>query len=173
MHEWLTVCRDIRAAMLTPAYLAWLAEVYGTLGRPAEGLALVDDALAAETDSGYRYWTAELHRLKGTLILQGGRKDASVEKRAESCFLEALQIARRQRAKLFELRAAMSLSRLWAKQGRREEGRALLAEVYGWFSEGFDTADLTEAKALLEELRQRTVGKEPNGRPQRHRLRRR
>jgi predicted ATPase len=154
MHEWLTVCRAIRAAMLTPAYLAWLAEVYGKLGRPAEGLALVEDALAGETDSGYRYWSAELHRVKGTLILQRGGKDASVEKRAESCFLEALQIARRQRAKLFELRAAMSVSQLWATERRREEGRALLSEVYGWFSEGFDTADLTEAKARLEELQQ-------------------
>ena len=73
-------------------------------------------------------------------------------------FLEALEIARRQRAKLFELRAAMSVSRLWATQGRREEGRALLSEVYGWFSEGFDTADLTEAKALFEDLQQPSVG---------------
>ena len=149
MHEWLTVCRDIRASILIPAYQAWLAEIYGTLGRPAEGRALVDDALAAEHDSGYRYWSAELHRLKGTLILQD---DPRSRKRAESCFRLALEIATQQRAKLFELRAAMSLGRLWAKAGRRKEAHALLADVYGWFSEGFETPDLIEAKALLEDL---------------------
>ena len=148
MRDWVTLCRNIRAAMLIPAYLAWLAEVFHKLGRADEGLDLVRDALAAETASGYLYWDAELRRLKGMLLLQAGRQETS----AESCFLEALEIARRQRAKLFELRAATSLSRLWTTQGRGAEARALLSDVYGWFTEGFDTPDLVEAKALLEEL---------------------
>ena len=182
MREWVAICRDTRTAILIPTYLAWLAEVYGELGRPAEGLALVRDALAAETDSGYRFWTAELHRVKGTLTLQAGPAGVAgtsgprpgksarptpqvtahgtpAEEQAEACFLEALELARRQRAKLFELRAATSLGRLWARQGRGGEARALLSDVYGWFVEGFDTPDLTEAKALLEELKRGGVGK--------------
>jgi DNA-binding winged helix-turn-helix (wHTH) protein/predicted ATPase len=184
MREWVAVCRDIRNAILIPAYLAFLAELYGKLGRPAEGLGLVQDALAAETDSGYRYWSAELHRLKGMLTHQAGREGASgksgprhgkstransqgtaagtlAEASAESCFLEALEIARRQRAKLFELRAAMSLSRLWVGQGRAGEARTLLSSAYAWFTEGFDTADLMEAKALLEEIESGASAKPP------------
>jgi predicted ATPase len=175
MREWAAICQDTRTAILIPPYLAWLAEAYAKLGHPAEGLALVRDALAAATDSGYPFWTAELHRLKGALTLQAGSVEGSgksrthhgasvrttprvtapgsaAEENAESCFLEALALARRQRAKLFELRAATSVSRLWGRQGRARDAQALLSEVYGWFVEGFDTADLTEAKALLEEL---------------------
>ena len=169
MQEWVTACRDIRAAMVIPPYLGWLAEVFGRLGRPAEGLALVRDAFAAETASGYRYWTAELHRLQGTLTLQVGREGVSgtpVEESAESCFLEAIEIARRQRAKLLELRAATSLSRLWVRQGKASEARGLLSETYTWFVEGFDTADLTEARALLVEL-ERGASTAPRGRSKR------
>jgi predicted ATPase len=98
-----------------------------------------------------------LYRLKGELLLQSaGQMRASggpsVESEAEACFRRAIDIARRQEAKAFELRPAMSLSRLWQRQGKRAEARQLLADVYGWFTEGFDTADLQEAKALLEEL---------------------
>ena len=111
----------------------------------------------------------ELYRLKGELSLQSGQVKTSqsksedtstqhptpstqVQAEAEACFHKAIEIARRQQAKSLELRAVMSLSRLWRQQGKREEARQMLAEIYGWFTEGFDTADLQEAKALLEEL---------------------
>ena len=96
-------------------------------------------------------WEAELHRLKGESLLP-----LSVEKHAEAeaCFRQALDVAHRQEAKSLELRSAMSLARLWQQQGRQAEARALLAPVYGWFTEGFDTADLQEAKALLDELKE-------------------
>src|SRR5262245_41093952 len=128
---------------LLPPYLAWLAETYGRLGRPREGLDLVAEALAVATASGNHYWTAELYRLRGALTER--------EKDAESSLLEATAIAQRQRAKSFELRAATSLSQLWARQGRTAEAHALLAEIYAWFTEGLDTADL-QARALLAEL---------------------
>ena len=104
----------------------------------------MQEALAAATESGNHYWTADLYRVRGTL--------AESEKDAEASFGEAIAIARRQRAKSFELRAATHLSRLWARQGKTREARALLAEAYAWFTEGFDTADLKDARALLEDL---------------------
>ena len=94
-------------------------------------------------------YEAELHRLRGVLLLQHIAQDAQ---HAEACFHQALDVARHQQAKSLELRTAMSLSRLWQRQGKRTEAYELLAPVYGWFTEGFDTADLQEAKALLEEL---------------------
>ena len=99
--------------------------------------------------TGERYWEAEIHRLKGELLLA-----LSAEKytEAETCFRQALDIARSQQAKSLELRAAASLSRLWQQQGKPAEASALLAPIYGWFTEGFDTADLCEAKTLLEAL---------------------
>ena len=96
-----------------------------------------------------RWWEAELYRLKGELLLQHAVAQPG---EAEACFQQALAVARRQQAKSLELRAAMSLGRLWQQQGRRTEARALLAPVYGWFTEGFDTADLQDAQILLEEL---------------------
>ena len=96
-----------------------------------------------------RHYAAELYRLKGALLLQQAVPDAA---QAEACFQQALAIARQQQAKSWELRAAMSLSRLWEHQGKRAEAYELLAPIYGWFTEGFDTADLQEAQALLEEL---------------------
>jgi predicted ATPase len=126
----------------------------------AEALALVDR-------TGERYHEAELYRLKGQLTLQQSsvqRLESSVsntqhpaphtqaEAEAEACFHKAIEIARRQSAKSLELRAVMSLSRLWQQQGKKDEAHEMLAEIYGWFTEGFDTKDLQEAKALLEEL---------------------
>jgi predicted ATPase len=99
---------------------------------------------------GERLYEAELYRVKGELVLQSGVRTSDSE--AEECFLRAIEIARPQQAKSLELRAVMSLARLWQQQGKRKEAHALLAEIYGWFTEGFDTADLQEAKALLEEL---------------------
>jgi len=107
------------------------------------------EALAGVDKTGERYWEAELYRLKGELLLRQALPD---EHQAETCFQQALAVARRQQAKSLELRTAMSLARLWQRQGQRAAARQLLAEVYGWFTEGFDTADLQEAKALLEAL---------------------
>jgi predicted ATPase len=104
--------------------------------------------------SGERFYEAELYRLQGELTLQSkvqGPK-SQVEAEAEECFRRAIEIARRQQAKSLELRAVMSLSWLWQQQGKKDEARQLLAEIYGWFTEGFDTKDLQGAKALLAEL---------------------
>ena len=132
-----------------PFALAQLAEVYLDLGQVEEGLRLLAEALAVARHTGERWWEAELYRLQGGFLLA-----RSVENNAEAgtCFRQALEVARCQGAKSLELRAAMSLSRLWQQQGKREEAYHLLAEVYGWFTEGFDTADLQETKALLKAL---------------------
>jgi predicted ATPase len=130
-------------------YLALLADVCGRAARPEAGQSAVAEALAFAEESGERWWEADLYRLKGELLLA-----QSTENRAETeaCFHRALDVAQRQSAKTFELRAAASLARLWADEGRRDEAHDLLAPVYGWFTEGFDTADLQDAKALLDAL---------------------
>jgi predicted ATPase len=110
---------------------------------------VLTEALALVDTTGERWCEAELHRLKGELLLQGSSENAT---EAEACFHHALEIARTQQAKSFELRAATSLARLWQHQGKRQEAHDLLAPVYGWFTEGFDTADLKDAKALLDAL---------------------
>jgi predicted ATPase len=126
------------------------------MGHIDEGLQALAEARAALDEIGPHYSEAETHRLGGELLLgqEGARHKAQGKtvQEAEACFHQALAIARRQQAKSWELRAATSLSRLWQQQGKRDEARELLSEVYGWFTEGFDTADLQEAKALLEEL---------------------
>ena len=124
-----------------------LAEAYEKAGQADEGLQVLAEALTAAHATGERQHEAELYRLKGELLLQ---QDVLDEQEAESCFRQALDVARQQQAKAFELRAAMSLSRLWQQQGKRAEVHALLAPIYGWFTEGFDTVDLQEAKVLLE-----------------------
>jgi predicted ATPase len=138
------------ATALRPYSLALLAEASAQVGQTAEGLEALTEALATLAKSRVRWWEAELYRLRGALLLQGAVAQPG---EAEACFHQALTVARRQQAKSLELRAAMSLSRLWQQQGKREEARELLAPVYSWFTEGFDTADLQEAKALLDELR--------------------
>jgi predicted ATPase len=126
-----------------------LAEAAGHAGQVAEGLQLLADALAAFEASGRGDLLAEAYRLQGEFLLQYAIPDAG---QAEACFHQALALARHQQAKSWELRAAMSLSRLWQRQGKRQEAHDLLVPIYTWFTEGFDTADLQEAKALLEEL---------------------
>jgi predicted ATPase len=126
-----------------------LAEAAGRTGQAAEGLRLLTEALAAFETSGQGDLVAEASRLQGVLLLRQAIPDAI---QAEVCLHRALTIARRQQAKAWELRAALSLSRLWQRQGRRDEAWELLTPIYGWFTEGFDTADLQEAQALLEEL---------------------
>jgi predicted ATPase len=130
--------------------VAFLAEAYGKAGQAEEGLSVVNKALTTARNTGLRYYEAELHRIKGELLL--GQAVPSEEEQAEACFQEAINVSRRQEAKSLELRAAMSLSRLWQRQGKQKEARQLLTDIYGWFTEGFDTADLKAAKALLEKL---------------------
>ena len=110
---------------------------------------MLAEALAAVEHTGGRFYEAELQRLQGELLRA---RAAEPDPEAEACFRQALAIARRQQAKSLELRAAMSLSRLWQQEGKRDEAYELLAPIYGWFTEGFDTADLQDAKALLDEL---------------------
>jgi class 3 adenylate cyclase/predicted ATPase len=133
----------------TPLFLALLAEALVLAGKIEKGLAALDDALATAAASGARGWDAEIHRLRGELTLRLPYPDPA---KAEDSFRTALAIAREQGTRGYELRAATSLARLWREQGRRAEARDLLAPVYGWFTEGFDTVDLKEAKALLDEL---------------------
>jgi len=155
--------------------LALLAEEYGKVGKAEEGLASLAEAFTHAEKSGERFYEAELYRLKGELLLNAERGMQNAERKtkttrrasspihrsafivqraveAEACFRTAIAVARRQRAKSLELRASTSLARLWQRQGKTTEAHNLLSEVYDWFSEGFDTKDLQEAKALLEAL---------------------
>jgi len=130
-----------------PYHLGIASEVLGCAGdfdRAAEVLAEAEMAIAASNE---RWWEAEIHRLKGVLLLSRGNTAQS-----EICFERSMRIARQQRATSLELRAATSLARVWGDQGRRAEARDLLAPVYGWFTEGFDTPDLKDARALLDAL---------------------
>jgi predicted ATPase len=132
-------------------HLALLAEALGREGQTEEGLAVLAEAMALLHGTGEAFHGAELHRLQGEFLL---RQDSTegVCREAEACFLQALAIARQQQAKSLELRAVMSLTRLYQKQNRQAEAQPMLAECYAWFTEGFDTPDLQEAKALLEML---------------------
>ena len=133
----------------TPSFLGLLAGLYIGIGNSGEALRLLDEALARVDRLEERWFEADLHRLKGEALLALSPERAA---EAEACYHQALAVARDQGARLWELRAATSLARLWRDQGRRAEARDLLAPVYGWFTEGFDTADLKDAKALLDEL---------------------
>jgi predicted ATPase len=119
------------------------------MGQPETGLAALAEALTLADTTGERWYESECYRLKGELLIQ---QSSDNQAEAENCFHDALAIARSQQAKSLELRTATSLARLWQQQGKRQEAHALLAPVYGWFTEGFDTADLKDAKALLEQL---------------------
>jgi adenylate cyclase len=131
-------------------FLALLAEAYGQHGESTAGLERLNEAFALAAHNVLdSCWEPELHRLKGALLLT---QSSANHAEAETCFLAALDMARRQQARAWELRTARSLSRLWQQQGKREEAHQLLAPIYGWFTEGFDTADLQEARGLLVEL---------------------
>ena len=159
VHPAIAAYQATGAAMSAPAHLALLAKVYGKAGQSEEGLAALARALAAVDQTGERTYEAELYRLRGELTLDGspatGRRrqgSADAAARAEACFQKAIEVARRQRSKSLELRAVMSLSRLWQQQGKRQHAHGMLGEIYGWFTEGFDTADLRDARTLLAEL---------------------
>jgi predicted ATPase len=126
-----------------------LADVAAHLGHTAAGLQALAEAYTLVAQHEERYWEAEVCRLRGVLLL---KQPETPQAEAEAWLQRALDVARRQEAKSLELRAAMSLALLWQQQGKRAEAREILAPIYGWFTEGFDTADLQEAKALLEEL---------------------
>jgi tetratricopeptide (TPR) repeat protein len=140
-------------------FLSFLVEVYQKEGQLDEGWSTLAEALPLVDKTGEHFYEAELYRLKGELILQqfkvqGSKfKGENPQSEAEACFLKAIEIARSQKAKSWELRAAASLARFWQQQGKRQEAHRMLSEVYNWFTEGFDTKDLQEAKALLETLR--------------------
>jgi len=130
-------------------FLALLAEALSHAGRVEEGLEVLGEAIDVAQQDNEPFYEAELYRLKGEALANAGVVSPS---EAESCLHRAIEIARRQQAKSFELRAVMSLARLWHQQGKGEGARAMLADVYGWFTEGFETADLKDAKVLLDEL---------------------
>jgi class 3 adenylate cyclase/predicted ATPase len=149
MCQGLDTYRVLGAGLHQPQFLPLLAEAYGKRGQAADGLAVLAEALAGVEKTGACLYEAELFRLQGDLILQQSSENHA---EAETCFHQALVVARRQQAKSWELRAATSLARLWQAQGKRQAAHDLLAPVYGWFTEGLDTADLKDAKASLEAL---------------------
>ena len=161
----LDAAQSIRAEMFRSYYVCLLAEAYGRAGLPRPGLAELAAAQALMEKNEERFWEAELYRLKGDLLLLdaalGGQEEGvAADSRLAAlspaeCFQEAIEIARRQGARSLELRAAMSLSRLWQQEGKRDQARQILTDIYGWFTEGFDTADLKEARARLDELSRR------------------
>jgi predicted ATPase len=138
-----------RKALFVPYYCTLRADVAAHLDQTEDGLQALTEAYTLVEQHEERWWEAEIHRLRGVLLL---KQTGTSQAEAEAWLQRAMDVARRQEAKSLELRTAMSLSRLWQQQGKQAEARALLAPIYGWFTEGFDTADLQEAKALLEEL---------------------
>jgi predicted ATPase len=131
-----------------------LAEAYGKVGQSGDGLTLLEEALAQAHRKGEYWQEAELYRLRGELLLHAERGGQHATLTAEEYLQQALAVARRQQARALELRAAMSLCRLWQQQGKHHAAHELLAAVYGWFTEGFGTPDLQDARALLEALHQ-------------------
>jgi predicted ATPase len=145
----LTAFRATAAQLWMPYFLGLLAEAHGKAGEQAEGLRVLSEALDRVGRTGERWFEAELHRRNGEILLCLPERDQGG---VEACFRRAMDVAQEQRSRMWELRAATSLARLWRDQRRRSEARDLLAPVYDWFTEGFDTPDLKEAKALLDEL---------------------
>jgi predicted ATPase len=149
MQQGLATLQATGGRLRLPYYLTLLAEAYASSAEPATGVRLLAEAFAGMQHTAERRWEAELCRLQGTVLLAHASAEPPT---AEAYFHQALDVARRQQAKSWELRAATSLARLWQSQDKRAEARALLAPIYGWFTEGFDTADLQEARVLLEAL---------------------
>jgi predicted ATPase len=149
IHEGTIAWRATGAELARPYWLALLAETHGIIGQPEAGLTALAEALTLADTTGERWYEPELYRHKGELLLQ---QNADNQAEAESYFQHAISIAQSQQAKSWELRATTSLGRLWHQQGKRQEAHDLLASVYNWFTEGFDTADLKDAKALLDAL---------------------
>jgi predicted ATPase len=138
--------------LFLPHLSGWLAEGHAALGQMTEALNLIDAGLEFVDQTGERWWEAELYRIKGELLIkdEGRTLQIKEEESAEACLLKSIDAARRQEAKSLELRSTVSLARLWHARGKREQAHQILAEMYGWFTEGFETVDLWEAKALLD-----------------------
>ena len=145
----ITAWRSTGATVIVPTHLSSLARAYAELGQFDDAWRCIDEATTAVETTKERWFEAEVNRVAGEIALKSPEPDVA---KAEAYFDRALAVARQQQAKSWELRAAMSMARLWRDQGKREEARDLLAPVYGWFTEGFDTLDLKEAKALLDEM---------------------
>jgi predicted ATPase len=160
MVQGLAAIHATGAEFLRTHYLALLAQGYAAAGQPAAGLQVLAEAVRQVEKTEERFWEAEIYRLKGELLLMaesGGLSPNAVEaipaaESPEVCFLKAIEIARQQAGKSLELRATVSLSRLWQRHGKKDQARSMLANIYGWFTEGFDTVDLRQAKTLLQVL---------------------
>jgi predicted ATPase len=159
IHQGLAAAQAAEARVFRTHQLTLLAEAYWTVGEPEAGLAALTEAAALVEQTEERFWEAEIYRLKGELLLMldGASLSHDVEEvpdteSPEGCFLKAIAIARRQQGKSLELRATVSLCRLWQQQGKRNQARHMLTDIYDWFTEGFDTSDLQQAHALLQEL---------------------
>jgi len=151
MRQGLVAYQATGTEVVRPHFLALLAEGLGKNGQAVEGLRLLEEALALANRTGEGYYRAELYRLKGRLLLMQSSEPLAFAN-AEGCFNRSIEIAQHQKAKSLELRSVMSLARLYQNQGKQQEARGLLSQIYNSFTEGFDTADLREAKALLDEL---------------------
>ena len=149
LQEGLAALRTSGTELARPHNLCMLSEACREAGHLDDALSALNEALAAANEHEDRHHEADIHRLKGELLLKQNDSNAA---EAKNCFERAIGIAGRQSAKSHELRATMSLARLLAKQGRRDEARTMLTDIYNWFTEGFDAADLKDAKALLDEL---------------------
>jgi predicted ATPase len=145
----MTAQRSTGATVFVPTNSAYLARAHAELGQLDDAWHRIGEAIKAMETTKEKWWEAEINRMAGDIALRLPQPDAA---KAGAFFEHALAVARQQQAKSWELRAAMSLARLWRDQGKVQQARELLAPVYGWFTEGFDTRDLKQAKALLEEL---------------------
>ena len=148
IREGLAVYSAMQAEIARPMFLALLTEAYRKAGQAPDGIAVVTEALDRVRRTGDRFGEPELHRLKGELLSEMSSDNYT---EVETCFRQALEVSRRQHAKSFELRAAMSLSRLWQEHGKTVEAQEMLAGVYGWFTEGFDSPDLEAARQILHQ----------------------
>jgi predicted ATPase len=146
IHKGLEELQSIGAKLLHTYHLALIGEAYGIVGNFDDGIEALDKALATVEESDIRFYESELHRLKGELLFMQGKEESEIE----AYFQRAIDVARRQSARSLELRATMSLFRLWQKQGKKQEACTILSDIYDWSTEGFETQDLKEARALLE-----------------------
>jgi predicted ATPase len=149
INSGITALRSTGATFFMPMHLSCLARAYAELGQFDDAWQSIDETMTAVETTKERWWEAEVYRTAGEIALMLPEPDAA---KAEVYFERALAVARDQKAKSWELHAAMSMARLWRDQGKRGQARDLLAPIYGWFTEGFDTLDLKQAKTLLEEL---------------------